>query len=391
MQKSSLRPPKAPTPELPTPDAHPFVDVDLAALCRNFTRLAEASPDALPAAVVKCNGYGLGLGPVSRALAIDRNVRTFFVAHAAVGAELRGILNDLAPHADIFIFNGPTPSTLNVFLEHRLTPVLNTLDQAVLWARRGGGAPAALHIDTGINRLGIRTEQAANAAKIAALNITWVMSHFASAALPDAPKNQEQFAAFVDAADYFPNARKSLASTAGGLLSADYGLDMVRLGVGLYGVGPFGEPDDIVEPVATLRAPILRVEPALRGETAGYDETHRFEEDTVIATVALGYGDGFPRAASNRASCMIGGATRPIVGRISMDLTIIDAGPDYEPNNEADDGCVEIFGKHLPIEKASADCGTIGYELLTSLGPRVERRYFWDDTTADKALTGWSE
>ena len=364
----------------------PWVNIDLAALCGNFRRLADATPGAEAAGVVKCDAYGLGLAPVSRALAIKENCRTFFVAYAETGAALRKILSDIAPNAEIFIFNGPAADRVDLFREHRLTPILNTLAQAKFWAGANPGASAALHVDTGMNRLGLDAADIEQLQAINDLNITMVMSHFACASTPGAPMLAEQQTKFDTVAAHFPSARKSLASTGGALISADYGYDLTRLGVGLYGVGPFDGAHEAIAPVASLMAPVLQIRQVKAGEIAGYDGTHKFDRDATLATVSLGYGDGFPRSGSNSASAYIGGAPCPVVGIISMDLIILDV--THAPQAVREGDAAEFYGANLPIEDAAKTCGTIGYELLTGLGGRVERRYFWGNEPADARLTG---
>jgi len=364
----------------------PWVDIDLAALCGNYRRLAEATPGAEAAAVVKCDAYGLGLTPISRALAIEEHCRTFFVAYAETGAALRKSLADIAPNAEIFIFNGPATDSISLMQQHNLTPIVNTLGQAALWTNSCSDAPAALHIDTGMNRLGLGIDDIEGLRTLNGLNITLVMSHFACASTPGARMLSEQQAAFDDLAVHFPGVRKSLASTGGALINSDYGYDLTRLGVGLYGVGPFNGAHESITPVAQLMAPVLQVRKVKAGASAGYDCTHTLDQDAVLATVALGYGDGFPRSGSNRATAFIGGSVCPVVGVISMDLIILDVTNAPEAVKEGDSA--EFFGRDLLIEDAARACDTIGYELLTGLGGRVERRYFWGNESANARLTG---
>ncbi len=364
--------------------SHPVVDIDLEALCRNYRRLAAASPGAEAAAVVKCDAYGLGLAPGARALAQREHCRSFFVAYAQTGASLRQALLTIAPEAAIYIFNGPAPDTLDQYAAHRLTPVLNTFDQARLWARAFPGAVAALHVDTGMNRLGLAPGEIDAVRRIDGLNIALLMSHFACASTPGSPMLAEQAAAFEEIAAFFPNARRSLASTGGALIHHAYGLDMTRLGVGLYGVGPFDGAHPNIEPVATLKAPVIQTRVIAPGESVGYDRTFVATRKTELATVALGYGDGYLRAGSNGARAFIGGAPCPLVGRISMDLIVIDVTD--APETVAVGDLAEFFGRRMLIEDAAAACGTIGYELLTGLGGRVQRRYFLRGEPAGTAV-----
>ena len=368
---------------MPSP-TKPSIDIDLAALAANFRALADATPGATPAGVVKCDAYGLGLAPVARTLAIKEGCRSFFVAYAETGAALRTALADIAPDAQIFIFNGPGDDALAEFYASRLTPILNTLEQAALWASAFPGAPAALHVDTGMNRLGLPPADLDALAAIKGLNVEMVMSHFACASMPGAPMLADQQAAFEDIAARYPDARRSLASTGGALIDSSYGYDLTRLGIGLYGIGPFGAPHKDIRPVATLSAPVIQLRNVKAGDSAGYDRSHVFDDPARLATIALGYGDGFPRAGSNSACAFIGGAPCPVVGIISMDLIILDV--TNAPDAVSIGDRAELFGCTLKIEEAAQSCSTIGYELLTSLGARIDRRYLYDGADADPAL-----
>lgn len=372
---------------------NPLLEIDLAALCGNYRRIAAACPAAEAAAVVKCDAYGLGAAAVGRALQAREGCRSFFVAYSEEGAALRKSVGD---GPDIYVFNGPFETYLDVYRAHRLTPVINSGEQARLWAERMGGVPAALHIDTGMNRLGLPREEAKAVSEIDGLSISLVMSHLACASAPEHPMNSEQRTLFAEVADLFPNARKSLSSSGGAFIAQSFGFDMTRLGVGIYGVSPFDEREARIEPVARLTAPVIQLREIGPGETVGYGATFRADRNSRLAIVSLGYGDGFPRAGSNRGAAALGGGLCPIVGRVSMDLIILDA-TDLPAAPEIGDRA-EFFGPRLSIDQAAAACGTIGYELLTGvgglarprrgLGARVERRYLWNGAPADAKLTG---
>lgn len=372
---------------------NPRLDIDLSALCANYRRLAGAVPKATAAAVVKCDAYGLGAEAVGRALHRHENCRTFFVAYSEEGAALR---TALGPDAEIFVFNGPFPEFLKTYRDFALTPVLNSQGQAALWAREMPGAPAALHVDTGLHRLGVAPADLGAIKAIDDLNIALVMSHLACASDGAHPMNERQRAAFAPIAGEFANARRSLASSGGALIGEEFGLDMVRLGVGLYGVSPFDDRSVAFAPVATLTAPVIAVHSMKAGETVGYGATFAATRDSALATVALGYGDGYPRAGSNRGSAFLAGARCPVVGRVSMDLIVLDATDAPERPKIGDRA--EFFGITISIDAAAEACGTIGYELLTGigglarrrtgLGGRVERRYLWEGAPASEALLG---
>ncbi|MEZ5914172.1 MAG: alanine racemase [Parvularculaceae bacterium] len=371
----------------------PYLDIDLAALCRNYRRLADMAPASEAASVVKCDAYGLGAAAVGAALMRHGKCRSFFVAYCGEGAALREALGS---DPDIYIFNGPFETDLDAFREFRLIPVVNTIDQARLWAIEMKSAPAAIHIDTGMHRLGMPLNEAQDAAAADGLNVSLVMSHLACASDPAHPMNARQRAAMARLAALFPAARLSLSSSGGALLGAPFAYDMTRLGVGLYGVSPHETAVDQIEPVVRLSAPVLQVQEIEAGETVGYGASFTADRKSVLATVALGYGDGFPRAGSNRAAAVLGGAPCPIAGRVSMDLIVLDATD--APNRPDIGDRAEFFGPAMPIDAVAKACGTIGYELLTAigglakrqsaLGLRVERRYLWNGAPADATIAG---
>lgn len=359
----------------------PTVDIDLDAVCANYRTVKEAAPGAGIAAVVKCNAYGLGLAPVAQALAARAKCRKFFVAYPWEGAQLREKLAAFAPNAAIYVFNGPSEDSLADFAAFNLSPVLNSREQARLWAKARPGAAAALHIDTGMNRLGAPLDELDDIAAMRGLKITLVMSHLACGFAPGHEMNRRQHRAFEKVSAVFPSARRSLAASAGAFMGGGFHYDVVRAGVALYGVGPFDRPDPRLRPVVTLRAPVIQIRAAEPGESAGYGATHAIDRPARLATVALGYGDGLPRVLGNKGTAWLAGARCPIVGRVSMDLTILDvtnAPQAVEIGQKA-----EFYGARAPIEDAAAAAGTIGYELLTGLGDRLLRRYLLDGRPID--------
>ncbi|MEQ1931045.1 MAG: alanine racemase [Parvularculaceae bacterium] len=347
----------------------PMVDVDLDAVCANYRFLKASVAPAECAAVVKCDGYGLGAVQIARALA-NEGCGAFFVTYAEEGAALR----QAGVAGPIYVFNGPDAASLALFRDAGLTPVLNSLDQARLWLNAAPGAGAALHVDTGMNRLGAPAAEVRALASLQGLRIDLVMSHLACPSLADESKNERQRAAFEEEAAFFPGARRSLAASGGALMDPRYHYDLVRPGLALYGASPFDRPDTRLKTVASLAAPVLQIREAPPGETVGYGATFSVTRPSRLATVALGYGDGYPRAASNRARAFLGGALCPIAGRVSMDLSVLDV-TDAPLTIHVGD-LAEFFGARLPVEDAAAAAGTLAYELLTSLGPRVARRYW---------------
>ncbi|MEO1014979.1 MAG: alanine racemase, partial [Pseudomonadota bacterium] len=328
----------------------PTVTIDLGRLVGNFRRLAARQPSAEAAAVVKCDAYGLGLLPCARALVERGGCQTFFVAHPEEGARLRDGLADLAPEAEIFVLNGPTLASLPVFRAARLTPVVNSLRQARLWTDHHAGEPCGLHADVGIHRLGVPADEIDAALALPGLNATLFMGHLSCAGTPDDPTNDQELERFRMLADRAGKARLSLVSSGGALIGDAFGFDLIRLGVGLYGVSPFGEEVKEVKPVATLTAEVLQAQTVPAGGRVGYSGLFEAKRPTRLATLALGYGDGFPRAApadggAGSVNVVVGGAACPVVGCVSMDLVTVDvteAPGDVAPGDQA-----EVFGDRM--------------------------------------------
>lgn len=354
------------------------VTVDLAALVDNWRTVAAEVAGAETAAVLKADGYGSGLEQAGAALA-RAGCRTFFVARPGEGLLLRRI----TPDAAIYVLDGLLPDAADRYIASNLRPVLGSLPEIGEWAevkRQGASAGSALHIDTGMNRLGLTHAEARDIADdrdlLAALAPSLVMSHLACAETPAHPLNARQQAAFGNARALFADIPASLANSAGAFLGPDYRFDMVRPGIALYGA-QFLPDRPPLKPVVTLEARILQVRDAAPGETVGYGATETIRNPARVAVLAAGYADGYHRAASSAdgrpgARVFIRGRFAPLVGRVSMDLVAVDvtAIPGVTRGDWA-----ELFGPHVPVDEVAAHAGTIGYELLTGLGPRYERRY----------------
>ncbi|MEQ1619566.1 MAG: alanine racemase [Terricaulis sp.] len=338
--------------------------VDTGAIAENWRFFKRAAPSAAVAAVVKADSYGLGAEDASRALA-QAGARAFFTATAAEALAVRAALGE---GPQIFVLNGPTGPDREAMKSARLTPVVNSLAQIKLWDGRG---PMALHIDTGMNRLGIGPEELAGAA-IALKNATLalVMSHLACASDPKHAMNATQRMRFVDAATLFPKAPLSLASTAGILIGGDYHFDLVRPGVGLYGSGGLDADNPKLAVAAIVEAPILQLRDVEPGETFGYGASRIAERKFRTATVALGYADGYLRSLSGRGFGALAGRRLPILGRVSMDLIIVDV----TACSEASEGAmVEFLGANAPLDEVAALAGTAPYELLTTFVGTVRK------------------
>ena len=349
----------------------PHLEIDLGALCANYAMLREAAPGVALAPAVKCDAYGLGAGPVSRALREREKADAFFVVYAEEGAALRAALGEGATR--IYCFAGPSDETMPLFESAKLTPVVNSLEQAQAWAARHAGAEAALHVDTGMNRLGAPASSLAQIASVEGLNVSLLLSHLACASEPAHAKNTEQRARFMTAAQHFPGARLSLGASGGALMGKDYHFDLIRPGIALYGGSPFATDDARIRTVAAFRAPVIQVRRLAPGETVGYDAIFTAARPTLIATVAAGYGDGYPRAGAGSGFAAVNGARAPVVGKVSMDFITLDV---TELNNPAKPGdMVEFFGPSVRLFEAASAAGRIAYDFLTGLGGRTDRRY----------------
>ena len=342
--------------------------IDLAALAANYNIL-KSRTSALVAGVVKADAYGLGLEPVVKTL-LTEGCRMFFVATPDEGAAVRA----LSDRAEIMVLGGLYDGAEDFYAGRGLIPVLNSLEDCDRWAaasgRFGRKLPAALHFDTGMNRLGLPPFAHP---QTRAFDVRLVMSHFAASDEQDHAMTLRQAATFEKIAAMYPTAAKSLSNSSGLFRSRAWHYDVVRPGYALYGGNPLPEQQNPMRPVASLHARVLQVRDVKKGESAGYNATYIFRQDSRTATVALGYADGLPRGASNKAKFFWQGQSCPVRGRVSMDLTIIETAQiEYPP---APGDWVEIFGGHQSVDALAKDCGTIGYDIMTALGPRYARIY----------------
>ena len=354
------------------------LDVDLAAVRWNYVQLSKACAPARCAAVVKADAYGLGarvLGPTL----YECGCRDFFVAHLDEGLSLRPVL---AFDATIFILNGLQPGAESACADAGLVPILNGLEQAERWAAeattRSGRLPAALQIDSGMSRLGMAQ------AEIDALvvrqdlsqrvDLRLVMSHLACADEPDHPANTAQRQRFADMAARFPGARLSLANSGGILLGPAFRHDVSRPGIALYGVQPVSGLDIDLRPVAALHAKVIQVRAIPAGTAVGYGAAFKALEPMRIATLAVGYADGWPRQLGGIGAAFHGPTRLPILGRVSMDSMTVDVSA--LPDGTLRLGSfVELIGTNQPLGDVATQAGTIPYEILTSLGGRYARTY----------------
>ena len=335
--------------------------VDLNALAHNFHAL-EAVAGAPVHPVVKADAYGLGAVACSTRL-LAEGARTFFVARAGEGLTLR---TALGPAPVIYVLDGCVGDAAPTLTAADLRPVLNHGDQLAAWRAANGGA-CGLQIDTGMNRLGFRPEDAPDPFP----GLDLVLGHLACADDPAEPMNARQRDAFAAAAARYPGTIRSFANSGGVFLGAHYAFDAVRPGISLYGGGPEGRPDARLRPVATFSAGILQLRDLPAGESVGYSRGFVADTPRRLATVAAGYADGVPRSASPRGAVWFAGALRPILGRVSMDVIAVDVTGARAALGDR----VELFGPHRMLDDAAAAAGTISYELLTSVTARVPRTY----------------
>ncbi|MGE0260513.1 MAG: alanine racemase [Alphaproteobacteria bacterium] len=403
-----------------------ILTIDLRAIAANWRFLSARVAPADCAAVVKANGYGLGAAPVAQALA-KAGCRLFFVATLDEGIALREALGD---GIEIAVLNGPFRGTAAEFVAHALIPVLNHPGQIEEWTtrnnarsalrggegrdpwrsngegevglgncpgiprltptrsnprgREGAGPPAMLHVDTGMARLGL-TPREFSAFLEDRPPIAWraVISHLACADDPGHPQNAMQRSRFAAVTARFPGVPASLAASSGIFLGAANHFDLVRPGAALYGINPRPNCPSPLRPVVRLAAKIIQTREIDRGEPVGYGAAHVTKAPGRIATVAVGYADGWLRSLSGRGGGYIGDTRVPLLGRASMDLLTFDVSA-VDPALTCPGMTIELLGSRYGVDDMAADAGTIGYEILTGLGSRYHRVY----RNAPAAATG---
>ena len=357
-------------------DNRAVLSIDLPALQRNWLKLRDRVVPAECSAVVKADAYGIGIAHAVPALA-DAGCRTFFVANLAEAVAVRAALPASAQAARVFVLNGlggmaPSPE----YAAHRLIPVLGSVDDMASWSRFAGRGSAALHFNTGMNRLGFADfRQALEGPR---LRLELVMSHFVAAEEPENPLNPAQIAAFDAMAAHFPQIPKSLANSSGIFLPQRPFHDLVRPGYALYGGNPVPGQPNPMEAVVRLEAPVLQVHTVEAGASAGYNGTWTAQRRSRVATLGVGYADGFPFHAGHasgqtgKAQALVQGIACPIVGRVSMDLIVVDV---TEAGPLAPGGMAQLIGPAIPLDDLARRAGTIGYTVLTALGKRYRRDY----------------
>ncbi len=364
--------------ELEAPAGDGRLTIDVGQIVANYKELEQRSGSARTSAVVKADAYGTGVARVAPSLA-RAGVKIFFVAQAHEGAELRTLLSRTAPDASIYVFAGVRAETVETLRRHRLIPVLNSLSQVDLWSNSAESAlPAALHVDTGMNRLGLEDSEVKdldnNPKRLEGIDLKLIMSHLACADTPDHPLNQRQLEKFTSLSAMLPPAPASLANSAGILLGTEYHFDLTRPGIGLYGGNPRPSLPNPMRSAIKLEAPVLQVRLVESGQSVGYGASAVVKRPTRIAVVSAGYADGLPLALGNAGHVYIAGRQAKIIGRISMDLIAVDV-TDIAKDVPDDDWAAEVLGDNMSLETLAEEAGTTSYELLTRLGQRYTRSY----------------
>lgn len=368
----------------PAPEAGGILTVDLAAIEANWRALQRLATPAECSAVIKADGYGCGTEPVAKRLA-RAGCKTFFVADLAEARRVRAA----APDAAIYVLGSLLPGTAAAYAGIHARPVIGSLLELAEWdafcSGSGWQGGAALHVDTGMNRLGVSAnEAAALAPRIRAENhgITLLMSHLVCAEQPEHPLNARQIALFREVRLLYRGIPSSLANSSGIFLGQTAHCDLVRPGAALYGVNPSPGRSNPMQPAIRLEARIVQLRSVPKGETVGYGATWTARHASRIAVLAVGYADGFPRAAGATdkapgAEAIVAGKRCPLAGRISMDLMAVDI--TALPDNAVRRGdLVTLIGGGITVDDVAARAGTIGYELLTRLGRRYHRVYRGD-------------
>jgi len=355
--------------------------IDLSAIARNWKGLSKISSNSLTAAVVKADAYGCGMVPVAKTLS-QAGAQFFFVATPDEGHALRTEM----PDVHIFILNGLFAGAGKFYAQHRLMPIINSIPMLNEWlalcVEAGEALPAGFQFDTGMNRLGFRLPDISivqSRIKETGYQPQVIMSHLACADIPAHEKNGTQRALFQSVIAHFPQIPASLANSAAILGGRENHFQMVRPGISLYGGRAVqGRPNPMAG-VVTLEMPLIQVREARTGESVGYGATQTLNRDSRLAIVGAGYSDGLLRSASSSNGrsggfVAVRGKLAPILGRVSMDTIIVDI-TELGPNIPNPGEMIEIIGPNVSIDDLADACGTIGYEILTSLQGRFNRFY----------------
>jgi len=355
-----------------------ILNVDLDAVRSNYRLLRQTGGNAVCAGVLKADAYGLGMAQVARALVLE-GCSVFFTAHLDEAIRLRPLV---PPTATIYVLHGVMPGHAAACVEHDVTPVLNDPGQIAEWRalaqRLGRALPAAIQVDTGMSRMGLASADLArlviDADWLAGIDLRLVMSHLACADEAGHPLNEQQRLNFERARSYFPGVPASLANSSALFLGGAYHYDLLRPGVALYGVNPQPASPNPLRQAVTLAARVVQLRTVHEGDIVGYGARYVAPGPRRIATLGIGYADGWLRALSGQSFAYVDGVALPFVGRISMDSLGVDV-------SALPEGClapgstVDLVCAQQTVDDVAAQAGTIGYEVLTRLGSRFERRY----------------
>ncbi|MES3024250.1 MAG: alanine racemase [Pseudomonadota bacterium] len=366
-----------------------ILTIDLDALRANYRLLRARAAPAACSAVLKSNAYGLGAVPVAGAL-YEEGCRHFFVAHLDEGIALRP---HLAGDADIFVLHGPPPGTERECLSHQLIPVLNSLPQLAAWralaASEGRALAAVVQVCTGMSRMGLALAEVdswlADPAGLDGIDMRFVMSHLACADEADNPMNALQLERFTAVRARLPACPASLANSSGIFLGSEFHLDLVRPGAALYGISPMAGRPNPMRPVVRLQGRIIQTRTIAPGEHVGYCLNYTARVTRQVATVAVGYADGWLRTMSNRGLAVVDGVCVPQIGNISMDSITLDVSA-LQAERVAPGCLVDLICPAHPVDAVAGLADTIGYEVLTRLGPRLHREYIGVRSLAPVAL-----
>ena len=341
--------------------------IDLAALVTNYRYMAGQCAPSVCAAAVKANAYGMGLSQVVVSL-LGVGCDNFFVASLGEGIEARAVAGS---SATIYVLEGPSPDALNEMVEHNLRPVLNSAEQVAMW-KPHADLPVAIHLDTGMHRLGM-SPQEFQAVDLGSLNVALLMSHLACGDERDNPNNHHQLQIMKLSFAAFPNIPMSIAHSAGILLGQEFHLDLCRPGIALYGCNPFSVGKNPMQSVVSLSGRVLQLRWAEADVPVGYGGSYTTSQKSLLATLALGYADGIPKTLGGRGVAFYKNQSCPIVGNVSMDLTMVDVSSVAAEIQTGD--WLELLGKNMSVDQMADISGRFSYELLTHLNAKCERIY----------------
>ncbi len=362
----------------------PILEINLKTIQENYLALRKECPGAEVGAAVKADCYGLGMKKIAPVLK-NSGCKHFFVAHLEEAMRLRNYIGEsVNKNAEIYVLSGVSKAEFGIYDSHNLLPVLNSLEQIDLWYNYAKSVsrqlPCAVHLDTGMNRLGLSAEEIDkfyHDEYSQYLNITCVMSHLLAADEPSNPVNEKQLELFYKYIQKFGLSKKSLANSNGIFLRNEYHFDIVRPGAALYGLNPTARANDpVIKVPFKVSAPILQLRNVRPGESVGYNATfvNKNSHDIKTATISIGYADGIRRILGNDGMCYIKDYPVPIIGRVSMDLITLDV--TNIPESELFAGkLVEVIGKNMTPDKMAKMLSTNYYEIITSLGNRFNRVY----------------